>query len=175
MVVPLASSEPGELGELHGGHPAFQHAPGHAPLIGAGRPAAKRVYIARRLTFEQMRREYRCSQENSTIRAAASMATANEIQRQSSGYDDPWKITDEQRQYYINQFKTIQPDLNGFIPGEGTASLSLTLMHAHTHTHAKVRHWKRCHHLPFLCSPGSAAKEFFTKSKLPILELSHIW
>nr|1FI6_A Chain A, EH DOMAIN PROTEIN REPS1 [Mus musculus] len=49
-----------------------------------------------------------------------------------------WKITDEQRQYYVNQFKTIQPDLNGFIP-------------------------------------GSAAKEFFTKSKLPILELSHIW
>uniref|UniRef100_A0A8C7MCI6 RALBP1 associated Eps domain containing 1 n=1 Tax=Oncorhynchus kisutch TaxID=8019 RepID=A0A8C7MCI6_ONCKI len=67
------------------------------------------------------------------------VSLANEIQRQSSsGYDDPWKITDEQRQYYINQFKTIQPDLNGFIP-------------------------------------GSAAKEFFTKSKLPILELSHIW
>ncbi|XP_041721464.2 ralBP1-associated Eps domain-containing protein 1 isoform X4 [Coregonus clupeaformis] len=78
-------------------------------------------------------------QENSSIRTVASVATANEIQRQSSsGYDDPWKITDEQRQYYINQFKTIQPDLNGFIP-------------------------------------GSAAKEFFTKSKLPILELSHIW
>uniref|UniRef100_A0A3P8Z7V3 RALBP1 associated Eps domain containing 1 n=1 Tax=Esox lucius TaxID=8010 RepID=A0A3P8Z7V3_ESOLU len=78
-------------------------------------------------------------QENSSIRTLASATTANEIQRQSSsGYDDPWKITDEQRQYYINQFKTIQPDLNGFIP-------------------------------------GSAAKEFFTKSKLPILELSHIW
>uniref|UniRef100_A0A674EC17 RALBP1 associated Eps domain containing 1 n=1 Tax=Salmo trutta TaxID=8032 RepID=A0A674EC17_SALTR len=77
--------------------------------------------------------------QNSSIRTVASVATANEIQRQSSsGYDDPWKITDEQRQYYINQFKTIQPDLNGFIP-------------------------------------GSAAKEFFTKSKLPILELSHIW
>uniref|UniRef100_A0A6Q2YDL2 RALBP1 associated Eps domain containing 1 n=1 Tax=Esox lucius TaxID=8010 RepID=A0A6Q2YDL2_ESOLU len=77
--------------------------------------------------------------ENSSIRTLASATTANEIQRQSSsGYDDPWKITDEQRQYYINQFKTIQPDLNGFIP-------------------------------------GSAAKEFFTKSKLPILELSHIW
>uniref|UniRef100_A0A8K9UZK6 RALBP1 associated Eps domain containing 1 n=1 Tax=Oncorhynchus mykiss TaxID=8022 RepID=A0A8K9UZK6_ONCMY len=76
---------------------------------------------------------------NSSIRTVASITTANEIQRQSSsGYDDPWKITDEQRQYYINQFKTIQPDLNGFIP-------------------------------------GSAAKEFFTKSKLPILELSHIW
>ncbi|KAJ8270686.1 hypothetical protein GJAV_G00118040 [Gymnothorax javanicus] len=77
-------------------------------------------------------------QESTTVRTVASAATANEIQRQSSNYDDPWKITDEQRQYYINQFKTIQPDLNGFIP-------------------------------------GSAAKEFFTKSKLPILELSHIW
>ncbi|KAK5852714.1 hypothetical protein PBY51_006560 [Eleginops maclovinus] len=77
-------------------------------------------------------------QESTTIRTVASGATTNEIQRQTSGYDDPWKITDEQRQYYINQFKTIQPDLNGFIP-------------------------------------GSSAKEFFTKSKLPILELSHIW
>ncbi|XP_031717412.1 ralBP1-associated Eps domain-containing protein 1 isoform X2 [Anarrhichthys ocellatus] len=78
------------------------------------------------------------AQDSTTIRTVASAATTNEIQRQSSGYDDPWKITDEQRQYYINQFKTIQPDLTGFIP-------------------------------------GSAAKEFFTKSKLPILELSHIW
>ncbi|XP_061609579.1 ralBP1-associated Eps domain-containing protein 1 isoform X2 [Phyllopteryx taeniolatus] len=79
-------------------------------------------------------------QESTTIRTtmASAAASTNEIQRQSSGYDDPWKITDEQRQYYINQFKTIQPDLTGFIP-------------------------------------GSAAKEFFTKSKLPILELSHIW
>uniref|UniRef100_A0A4W5NRP9 RALBP1 associated Eps domain containing 1 n=1 Tax=Hucho hucho TaxID=62062 RepID=A0A4W5NRP9_9TELE len=57
-------------------------------------------------------------QENSSIRTVASATTTNETQRQSSGgYDDPWKITDEQRQYYINQFKTIQPDLNGFIPG----------------------------------------------------------
>ncbi|XP_068609930.1 ralBP1-associated Eps domain-containing protein 1 [Brachionichthys hirsutus] len=77
-------------------------------------------------------------QESTPAQTVASAATTNEIQRQSSGYDDPWKITDEQRQYYVNQFKTIQPDLGGFIP-------------------------------------GSAAKEFFTKSKLPILELSHIW
>uniref|UniRef100_A0A8D0H334 RALBP1 associated Eps domain containing 1 n=1 Tax=Sphenodon punctatus TaxID=8508 RepID=A0A8D0H334_SPHPU len=77
-------------------------------------------------------------QDQTTVRTIASAATTNEIRRQSSSYDDPWKITDEQRQYYVNQFKTIQPDLNGFIP-------------------------------------GSAAKEFFTKSKLPILELSHIW
>ncbi|CAI5770196.1 ralBP1-associated Eps domain-containing protein 1 isoform X4 [Podarcis lilfordi] len=76
--------------------------------------------------------------DQTTVRTVASVTTTNEIRRQSSSYDDPWKITDEQRQYYINQFKTIQPDLNGYIP-------------------------------------GSAAKEFFTKSKLPILELSHIW
>ena len=99
----------------------------------------------------------------------ASAATTNEIQRQSSAYDDPWKITDEQRQYYINQFKTIQPDLNGFIPGEGT------ITHTHIHIQRKVCYWKLSYHLPFLCFPGSAAKEFFTKSKLPILELSHIW
>ncbi|XP_040206468.1 ralBP1-associated Eps domain-containing protein 1 isoform X1 [Rana temporaria] len=77
-------------------------------------------------------------QDQTTVRTVASATTANEIRRQSSSYDDPWKITDEQRQYYVNQFKNIQPDLNGFIP-------------------------------------GSAAKEFFTKSKLPIPELSHIW
>ena len=53
--------------------------------------------------------------------------------------------------------------------------------HTHTHTHTyihiqrKVCYWKLSYHLPFLCFPGSAAKEFFTKSKLPILELSHIW
>ncbi|XP_051954410.1 ralBP1-associated Eps domain-containing protein 1-like isoform X4 [Xyrauchen texanus] len=76
--------------------------------------------------------------ESTTVRTVPSALNTNEIQRQNSGYDDPWKITDEQRQYYINQFKTIQADLTGLIP-------------------------------------GSAAKEFFTKSKLPILELSHIW
>ncbi|XP_010127727.1 PREDICTED: ralBP1-associated Eps domain-containing protein 2, partial [Chlamydotis macqueenii] len=52
--------------------------------------------------------------------------------------DDPWRITDEQRDYYINQFRSLQPDLNSFIS-------------------------------------GSVAKNFFTKSKLPIPELSHIW
>ncbi|XP_063079863.1 ralBP1-associated Eps domain-containing protein 1 isoform X4 [Engraulis encrasicolus] len=78
-------------------------------------------------------------QESTGVRTGPSAPpSTNELQRQTSGYEDPWKITDEQRQYYVNQFKTIQPDLTGFIP-------------------------------------GSAAKEFFTKSKLPILELSHIW
>ncbi|XP_025056106.1 ralBP1-associated Eps domain-containing protein 1 isoform X13 [Alligator sinensis] len=58
-------------------------------------------------------------QDQTTVRTVASATTANEIRRQSSSYDDPWKITDEQRQYYVNQFKTIQPDLNGFIPEVG--------------------------------------------------------
>ncbi|XP_043360245.1 ralBP1-associated Eps domain-containing protein 2 isoform X3 [Dermochelys coriacea] len=57
----------------------------------------------------------------------------------SSNYpDDPWRITEEQQEYYINQFKSLQPDLSSFIS-------------------------------------GSVAKNFFTKSKLPIPELSHIW
>ncbi|XP_056133163.1 ralBP1-associated Eps domain-containing protein 2 [Lampris incognitus] len=52
--------------------------------------------------------------------------------------DDPWRITEEQREYYTNQFKTLQPDLGALIL-------------------------------------GTFAKNFFTKSKLPIPELSHIW
>ncbi len=75
-------------------------------------------------------------QESTTIRTVASAATTNEIQRQSSVYDDPWKITDEQRQYYINQFKTIQPDLTGFIPGR-------KCRHTHTHTHTKQDFYKQ--------------------------------
>ncbi|XP_029939679.1 ralBP1-associated Eps domain-containing protein 2 [Salarias fasciatus] len=52
--------------------------------------------------------------------------------------DDPWRITEEQLEYYTNQFKTLQPDLEALIL-------------------------------------GTVAKNFFTKSKLPIPELSHIW
>ncbi|KAK8719656.1 hypothetical protein OTU49_013885, partial [Cherax quadricarinatus] len=51
---------------------------------------------------------------------------------------DVWTINDEQRQYYTEQFCSMQSDL--------TALLS-----------------------------GTAAKEFFEKSKLPVNELSKIW
>ncbi|XP_041067123.1 ralBP1-associated Eps domain-containing protein 2 isoform X2 [Carcharodon carcharias] len=62
-----------------------------------------------------------------------------EAQEGPSDYtDDPWRITEEQREYYFNQFKTLQPDMKSLIS-------------------------------------GSVAKDFFTKSKLPIRELSHIW
>uniref|UniRef100_UPI00358FD438 ralBP1-associated Eps domain-containing protein 1-like isoform X4 n=1 Tax=Myxine glutinosa TaxID=7769 RepID=UPI00358FD438 len=76
-------------------------------------------------------------QDNWSDQTPARAAT-KEAQQRMSYSDDPWRITEEQRDYYINQFKTIQHDLAGLIP-------------------------------------GSAAKEFFTKSKLPIMELSHIW
>ncbi|XP_037233181.1 ralBP1-associated Eps domain-containing protein 2 isoform X5 [Falco rusticolus] len=74
-----------------------------------------------------------CSTPNRSLSA--------EREQQDSGTrysDDPWRITEEQRDYYINQFRSLQPDLNSFIS-------------------------------------GSVAKNFFTKSKLPIPELSHIW
>ncbi|KAL8190286.1 UNVERIFIED_CONTAM: RalBP1-associated Eps domain-containing protein 2, partial [Gekko kuhli] len=68
-----------------------------------------------------------------------SFSVEREPQDSGSNYpDDPWRITEEQREYYINQFRSLQPDLNSFIS-------------------------------------GSVAKNFFTKSKLPIPELSHIW
>ncbi|KAM9795939.1 ralBP1-associated Eps domain-containing protein 2 isoform 1-T3 [Syngnathus typhle] len=52
--------------------------------------------------------------------------------------DDPWRITEEQHDYYTNQFISLQPDLGARIL-------------------------------------GAVAKNFFTMSKLPIPELSHIW
>lgn len=68
-----------------------------------------------------------------------SFSVEREVQDSSNNYfEDPWRITEEQREYYINQFKSLQPDLHSFIS-------------------------------------GSVAKNFFTKSKLPIPELSHIW
>lgn len=32
--------------------------------------------------------------------------------------DDPWRITEEQRDYYTNQFRSLQPDLGGLILGK---------------------------------------------------------
>ncbi|XP_041328340.1 ralBP1-associated Eps domain-containing protein 2 isoform X2 [Pyrgilauda ruficollis] len=86
------------------------------------------------------------SSENYGAKSALTCSTPNrslsverEQQDSSAQYsDDPWRITEEQRDYYINQFRSLQPDLSAFIS-------------------------------------GSVAKNFFTKSKLPIPELSHIW
>lgn len=32
--------------------------------------------------------------------------------------DDPWRITEEQREYYTNQFRSLQPDLSALIVGK---------------------------------------------------------
>nr|XP_012640173.1 ralBP1-associated Eps domain-containing protein 2 isoform X4 [Microcebus murinus] len=68
-----------------------------------------------------------------------SFSVERELQDSSSSYpDEPWRITAEQREYYVNQFRSLQPDPSSFIS-------------------------------------GSVAKNFFTKSKLSIPELSYIW
>ncbi|XP_030058160.1 ralBP1-associated Eps domain-containing protein 2 isoform X2 [Microcaecilia unicolor] len=78
-----------------------------------------------------------------TARQLSSPARPLSVEREardasSSHSDDPWRITEEQRDYYTRQFKSLQPDLNALIS-------------------------------------GSVAKKFFTKSKLSIPVLSHIW
>ena len=40
------------------------------------------------------------------------------ISSEAESLDDVWCISDEQREYYINQFKTMQTDLNGLISGK---------------------------------------------------------
>ncbi|XP_029329532.1 ralBP1-associated Eps domain-containing protein 2 isoform X5 [Mus caroli] len=68
-----------------------------------------------------------------------SFSVEREPQENISNYpDEPWRITEEQREYYVNQFRSLQPDPSSFIS-------------------------------------GSVAKNFFTKSKLSIPELSYIW
>ncbi|XP_052027101.1 ralBP1-associated Eps domain-containing protein 2 isoform X3 [Apodemus sylvaticus] len=68
-----------------------------------------------------------------------SFSVEREPQESNSNYpDEPWRITEEQREYYFNQFRSLQPDPSSFIS-------------------------------------GSVAKNFFTKSKLSIPELSYIW
>lgn len=70
--------------------------------------------------------------------AMARASSSERLDQQDYSDDDPWRITEEQLEYYTNQFKSLQPDLGALIL-------------------------------------GAIAKNFFTKSKLPIPELSHIW
>ncbi|XP_034387143.1 ralBP1-associated Eps domain-containing protein 2 [Cyclopterus lumpus] len=74
-------------------------------------------------------------------RAATRTSSSERLDQQGlvdSPDDAPWRITEEQLEYYTNQFRSLQPDLGALIR-------------------------------------GTIAKNFFTKSKLPIPELSHIW
>lgn len=60
------------------------------------------------------------------------------VDMKESDNRDPWRITDEQKEYYTKQFVSMQSSHDGKIDGQ-------------------------------------TARNFFTKSKLPIIELSHIW
>lgn len=41
------------------------------------------------------------------------------VERAEMDYsDDPWRITEEQREYYTNQFRSLQPDLSALIMGK---------------------------------------------------------
>ncbi|KAK7878384.1 hypothetical protein WMY93_031014 [Mugilogobius chulae] len=82
----------------------------------------------------------KASVDLSSTAAVVRSGSCERLDHHGAGYpdDDPWRITEEQLQYYTNQFTSLQPDLGAFII-------------------------------------GGVAKDFFTKSKLPIPELSHIW
>ena len=81
--------------------------------------------------------------------------------------DDPWRITEEQLEYYTNQFKTLQPDLGALILGMNPPPA------AQAHENNKFTLFLSHHFVTLFL--GAIAKNFFTKSKLPIPELSHIW
>ena len=75
----------------------------------------------------------------------------------SSGEEDEdknvWVITKEQYSYYVTQFRAMQANPRGVIPGTQVAIFTQQLFF----------HWY------------FQAKEFFEKSRLPIQELRQIW
>ncbi|TDH08121.1 hypothetical protein EPR50_G00094260 [Perca flavescens] len=129
--------------------------PPRSPLIYRGYPYTKKrngadsqiAYESKHSSRPIVLLEQHSSPSNHGTRANAdhlAMARASSSERLDQqgavdySDDDPWRITEEQLEYYTNQFKTLQPDLGALIL-------------------------------------GTIAKNFFTKSKLPIPELSHIW
>ncbi|XP_068448872.1 ralBP1-associated Eps domain-containing protein 2 isoform X2 [Clinocottus analis] len=120
--------------------------PPRSPPACRGYPYAKRRNGADALTAYEGRSTVPPEQHSSpggygTRAAAARTSSLERLDQQGLGDypdEDPWRITEEQLEYYTNQFKSLQPDLGALIL-------------------------------------GTIAKNFFTKSKLPIPELSHIW
>lgn len=43
---------------------------------------------------------------------------SSSLSSEAESTDDVWSISEEQRDYYFDQFKKIQPDVNGVILGE---------------------------------------------------------
>lgn len=87
---------------------------------------------------------------------------------------DPWRITEEQREYYTNQFMSLQPDLDALILGRWRLR---GRGQQRQNPWWKKKTKKKPSHIYNLFTQiaGAVAKSFFTKSKLPIPELSHIW
>ena len=50
--------------------------------------------------------------------SGSGLAETSSISSEAESVDDVWSITDEQRDYYINQFKSMQPELSGVISGD---------------------------------------------------------
>ena len=55
--------------------------------------------------------------------AADTSKAADTASMSSESTDDVWCITDEQREYYIRQFRLMQDDLHGVISGNHCSSL----------------------------------------------------
>ncbi|XP_041438168.1 ralBP1-associated Eps domain-containing protein 2 isoform X2 [Xenopus laevis] len=125
------------------GHSLFQSRSDHHNSATAATAAAA-AYEARQPSLLQQDGHLPLNYENQPAPlqlslSRLSLSAERESLDDSSNYsEDLWRITEEQREYYTNQFLTLQPDLKSLIS-------------------------------------GSVAKNFFTKSKLPISELSHIW
>lgn len=94
---------------------------------------------------------------------------SSSISSDPESVDDIWSINDDQKEYYITQFKTMQPDLSKTITGKKkkkcqTCYITIKLIRYNT-TYAEH----------YISLTGAVAKEFFEKSKLQVHELSKIW
>ncbi|XP_040853589.1 ralBP1-associated Eps domain-containing protein 2 isoform X4 [Ochotona curzoniae] len=126
--------------------PHYQRVPlshGYSKLRSSGEQMHAAPYEARQPPLVQPEGASSGGPGTKPLRHQASLSRSfsveRELQDRSSNYpEEPWRITDEQREYYVNQFRSLQPDPTSFIS-------------------------------------GSVAKNFFTKSKLSIPELSYIW
>lgn len=49
--------------------------------------------------------------------AADSKADTSSMSSEAESVDDVWTISDEQRDYYVNQFLKLQSDLQGMVSG----------------------------------------------------------
>lgn len=90
--------------------------------------------------------------------------------------DDIWSINDDQKEYYIAQFKTMQPDLSKTITGEILRDYRWEDGQKQTlDVPAEDFSAKQHFQMWSVSLIGAVAKEFFEKSKLHVHELSKIW